>query len=299
MYVATNTCILAAEFDYVQPTTLEDVFSHLSEHGARAQLIAGGTDLLVQMKMEQKSPGCLISLSRVRELQGITSSGGFTAGATATIRSLAKSEEVRLHYTALAEACEAFTSVPIMIMGTLGGNLCNASPAAKTAPPLLAFDANVSLASRGGRRDVPLEDFFLGPGQTVLREDEVLHSVQLTESVPGTGSAFLKVSRVHADIAQVSAAVRLVLDGDQVIDCRIALGAVAPTPMRARRAEAFLADRRLDSEGVEEVARIAAEEVKPIIDVRATAEYRRRVSGVVVRDVLKTAWQRAGGGELK
>jgi carbon-monoxide dehydrogenase medium subunit len=299
MYVPTNTHILAAEFDYVQPATLAEVFSLLSEHGARAQLIAGGTDLLVQMKMEQKSPACLISLSRIQELQGITSRGDFTAGATASIWSLAKSKEVRLQCTALAEACEAFTSVPIMIMGTLGGNLCNASPAAKTAPPLLAFDATVSLASRGGRRDVPLEDFFLGPGQTVLGENEVLHSVRLAKPAPKTGSAFLKVGRVHADIAQVSAAVRLVLDGDQVIDCRIALGAVGPTPMRARRAEAFLTDRKVDSKGVEEVARIAAEEVKPIVDVRATAEYRRRVSGVIVRDALTAAWQRAGGGRLK
>lgn len=299
MYIATNTRILVAEFDYLQPTTLDEVFSHLSEHGDRARLLAGGTDLLVRMKMERDDAACLISLAAVPELQGVGSRDGLVAGAAASIRSLARSRPVRRRYAALAEACEAFSTVPIMIMATLGGNLCNASPAADTAPPLLAFDARVHLACRAGRRAVALEDFFVGPGETALQDGEVLLSVQVPEPAEGTGSAFLKVGRVAADIAKVCAAVRLVRDGGRIVECRIALGAVAPTPVRARRAEACLTERRFDLHGLQEAARIAAEEVRPITDVRSTREYRRRVSRVIVRDALTTAWRRSGGGELR
>lgn len=302
MYVATNTHILVPEFEYVQPSSLEEVFSHLAEHREQARLIAGGTDLLVQMKMGRAAPTFLISLARVRELHGITSnkdSRGLTVGATTGISNVAGSELVRRRYTALAEACEAFSTVPIMIMATLGGNVCNASPAADAVVALLAFDAGLDLASREGRRVVPLNEFLRGPGLTALREGEVLHSVVLPGAAEGSGSAFLKISRVAADIAKVCAAVRLVRDGDRVVECRIALGAVAPTPMRAGGAEARLTDRPFDLEGAQEAARIAREEVRPITDVRATREYRSHVAGVVVRDALLSAWHRSGGGSVK
>lgn len=302
MYVATNTHILVPEFEYLQPSSLEEVFLHLSEHGKQARLMAGGTDLLVQMKMGRAAPTFLISLARIQELHGFTSntkSGGLTVGATTSIRSVAGSKLVRQRYTALAEACDAFSTVPIMIMATLGGNVCNASPAADAAVALLAFDAGLNLVSREGRRVVPLDEFLKGPGQTALREGEILHSVVLPGAVEGSGSAFLKISRVAADISKVCGAVRLVRDGDRVVECRIALGAVAPTPMRAGGAEARLTDRPFDLDGAEEAARIAREEVKPITDVRATREYRNHVSGVVVRDALLTAWHRSGGGRVK
>src|SRR3989338_9166851 len=139
MYVATNTHILVPEFEYLQPSSLEEVFLHLSEHGKQARLMAGGTDLLVQMKMGRAAPTFLISLARIQELNGFTSntkSGGLTVGATTSIRSVEGSKLVRQRYTALAEACDAFSTVPIMIMATLGGNVCNASPAADAAVAL-------------------------------------------------------------------------------------------------------------------------------------------------------------------
>jgi carbon-monoxide dehydrogenase medium subunit len=299
MYQPTNTHILVPEFDYEQPATLEEVFSLLSEHGAGARLIAGGTDLLVQMKLEQESPACLIGLDRVEELRGVAFDEGLVMGATASIRSLAVSEPIRRRCTALVEACQSFSTTPIMIMGTLGGNLCNASPAADTAPALLAFDATVTIASTTGDRVLPLEAFFRGPGETALADGEVLRSIQVAEPAEGTGSAFLKVARVEADIAKVNAAARLTREGDRVAECRIALGAVAPTPMRARGAEAVLAGRPFDLEAIAEAARAVAEEVEPITDVRATESYRRRTSGIVVRDALTIAWRRAGGGEPK
>lgn len=300
MYNPTNTRILVPEFDYVQPTTVETVLSQLAQNGKKAQLIAGGTDLLVQMKMERKTPACLIDLTHVPELRGIIlKDDGLTAGASTSIRSLANAEGVRHRYTALAEACDAFSTVQVMIMGTIGGNLCNASPAADTAPALLVFDASVDLVSREGKRTVPLHEFFVGPGKTVLRDGEIMVSVQLAKTAKRTGSAFIKITRVVADIAKVSAAVKLVRDHDRIVDCRIALGAVAPTPMRARGAEECLTGRQFDLKAVEEAAGVVEQEMRPITDVRATKEYRRRVSRVIVTDALKSAWERAGGGRLE
>lgn len=292
----TNTHILAAEFEYLQPTSLDEVLGHLTENGAGARPIAGGTDLLVQMKIERQSPTCLISLAGVPELRTVTPEGGLAIGAAVSIRKLADSESIRRAYTALAEACDAFSTMLIKIMATLGGNLCNASPAADTAPALIVFDADAELVSRTGSRSVPVEELFVGPGETVLRAGEILRSVHLIEPAPGTGSAFLKVARVDADISQVCAAVRLVRDGDRIVDCGVSLGSVAPTPMRARRAEEHLRDQPFSGDRLEEAARIAAGETRPITDVRATEQYRRQTSRVIVRDALESAWARAGGG---
>lgn len=296
MYNPTNTRILIPEFDYVQPGSLEAVLVQVVRHGKDARLIAGGTDLLVQMKMEREHPACLIDVTRAPELHGIsTNDRGMIVGAATSIRTLAGAEGIRARYTALAEACNAFSTIQVMIMGTLGGNLCNASPAADTAPALLAFDATVELASRGGKRTVALEEFFVGPGKTAMLEGEVMVSVRVAGTAPHTGSAFAKFGRVAADISKVSAAVKLVRHHDRVVDCRIALGAVAPKPMRAHRAEQCLTGRRIDLKVLAEATRAIEEEVKPITDVRTTKEFRRRVAGVAVRDALAAAWQRAGG----
>lgn len=299
MYTATNTHIVVPEFDYERPETLPDAFALLAEHGRQARLIAGGTDLLVQMKMERVSPTCVISLAGLSELDGIASGDGLTIGATTSIQAIGTSEAVRQGYAALLEACQAFSTVPIMIMGTIGGNLCNASPAADTAPALLAFDARLNLVSSQVGRVLPLEEFFTGPGSTALGEGEILHSVRLPQPAKGTGSAFLKESRVVADIAQACVAVKLVRDGERIVECRIALGSVAPVPLRVPRAEESLCGGTLDREAAEAAARIVEEDISPITDVRATEPYRRRVSRVIVRDALEIAWQRAGQGSGK
>ncbi len=294
MYTATNTHIVVSEFDYERPETLPDAFALLADHGNQSRLIAGGTDLLVQMKMERVSPHCVISLAGVSELDGIASGDGLTIGATTSIRAISTSEPVRQRYAALFEACQAFSSVPIMIMGTIGGNLCNGSPAADTAPALLAFDARVNLVSSKLGRVLTLEEFFTGPGSTALGHGEILHSVRLPPPANATGSAFVKESRVVADIAQACVAVKLVRDGEQIVECRIALGSVAPVPLRVPRAEESLCGGTLDGEAAEAAARIVEEDICPITDLRATETYRRRVSRVIVRDALETAWQRAG-----
>ncbi|KAB2851569.1 MAG: xanthine dehydrogenase family protein subunit M [Hyphomicrobiaceae bacterium] len=299
MYMPTNTHILAAEFDYERPATLKDALALLGRHAGEARLVAGGTDLFVQMKMEQRSPTLVVSLASLSELRGISQTNGLTIGALTTIREIGASDIVRNQYAALREAAHSFSTVQIMSMGTLGGNLCNASPAADMAPALLAFDASVNLASSGGSRKVGLGDFFIGPGKTVLAKGEVMRSVELPQPEAGTASAFFKISRVVADISKISAAVRLVRSGNKVTGCRIALGAAAPVPQRIERAEQSLTGAAGSAEAFERAAAIAAEDISPISDVRASQSYRRHAARVIVRDALTAAWQRAAKGNGK
>ena len=298
MLTFTNSHLMLGEFDYVEPSSLDEACDLLAEHAGDARLLAGGTDLLVQMKLERAEGRYLIGLRRLRELGRITTGDGLVLGACATIRRIARSDLVRGRYAALQEACDAFSTMQVMVMGTVGGNVCNASPAADTAPALLAFDGRARLRGRRGERWVPLDEFFVAPGRTVLRGDELLESLHLAPLTADTGSAFLKLGRVAADIAKVSVAVRLDRDGDRIQDCRIALGAVAPTPMRTRNAERVLAGQAPRAALVKEAARAAAEEIRPITDVRSSAAYRRHVAGVLVEDAVARAWVRAGGKEI-
>lgn len=288
----TNTHILYPEFEYLAPTTIDEVTELLAEYGDRARIMAGGTDLLTLMKMERRQPSRIISLQRINALDTISQNGETTIGAAISIRALYQGLISSVQFAALAEACNRFSSVQIMYMATLGGNLCNASPAADTAPCLLVSDAQVTLQSTAGERVVPLTDFFLAPGKTVIRADELLTHIRIPASPPHTGSAFIKISRVEADISQVCAAVKLVRDGDLIRDARIALGAVAPTPFCAVRAAATLIGEGLTPELAEHAGQVAAKEIQPIGDVRATREYRQRVAGVIVRDALLKAWER-------
>lgn len=299
MYMNTNTRILAPEFGFARPTSLAEAFALMKEHGPGARLLAGGTDLLVQMKMERFSPDLVISLSGVKDLDGITTGDGLTVGAATTIWTISKSTAVGAQFAALREACNAFSTVSIMFMGTLGGNLCNASPAADTAPALLAHDASVVIKSVRSERRVPLAELFTGPGKTVLKPGEIVTAVTIPQPAAGTGSAFLKISRVVADISQVCAAVSVVRDGAKITACRIALGSVGPTPVRVARAEAALVGSNGTLDAFAAAADIVAADIRPISDVRASESYRRHVARTIVRDALQTAWQRAGEGVSK
>lgn len=299
MFINTNTRLVSPEFDYLQPKTLAEAFSMLDEHGTSAKLLAGGTDLLVQMKMERQQPSHVISLSRVKELDGIKSGNGLTIGAMTSIRSVSRSEPVKADYAALQEACNAYSTVSVMLMGTLGGNICNASPAADTAPALMVFDASAVLKSAKGARKVLLREFFTGPGKTVMQPGEILTAIELPKPVRGTGSAFMKISRVVADISQVCVAVVLVRDGDKITDCRIALGSVGPTPVRMKHAVSALIGQRGTAEAFAAAADIVSKDITPITDVRATEKYRRHVARIIVRDALQKAWLRAAEGAAK
>lgn len=290
----TNSHILAHEFDYFQPSTVGEAIALLTEHGRGARLLAGGTDLIVQMKMERLAPECLIDIHKIPDLDEVEpQSDGLRIGARTRIWDIANDPEVRAGYTALAEACASFSTTQIQSMGTVGGNLCNGSPASDSAPPLIAFDTDALLESSSGQRKLPLEEFFLAPGQTALGEGEMLVGLAIPRPGPGTGSAFLKVSRVHADIAKANAAAALVRADDRIVDCRLVFGSVAPRPVRARRAETLLKGKAFHADLIADAAEAAAEEVAPIDDVRSTAWYRRQVVRAMAHDALGLAWERA------
>lgn len=291
-----NTRILAQEFELHAARMLQEAISWLDQNGSQARILAGGTDLLVQMKLGRLSPPKVLYIGRINELKHFQVDGGVTLGALVTFYELERAPVIKEQYAALYEAARAFTGTQIKVMGTVGGNLCNASPAADSAPPLLVFGAQVRLESVRGEREVPLESFFLGPGKTVVEPGEILTQIYLPSPAPHTGSAFLKVGRVGADIAKVNTAVWVMRDRETVVDCKIALGSVAPTPLRARRAESLLRGQVFTLAVAEEAAGLAAQEIAPITDVRSTAEYRRAVARVLVRDALLRAWDRAENG---
>jgi xanthine dehydrogenase iron-sulfur cluster and FAD-binding subunit A len=293
----TNSHILVHEFTYMEPVSVAEAISLLATHGNAARVLAGGTDLLVQMKMERQEPAYVIGIGKLAELKGIRPGiDKLTIGALTTIRALARDAGVHNRYTALAEACAAFSTAQVQAMGTVGGNLCNGSPASDTAPALIALGAEVVLVGPEGETRLPLERFFRGQGKTARRSDQLLTAVEISFPVAQAGSAFVKIGRVSADIAKANAAVYLVRDGDRIADCRLAFGSVAPTPMRAPRAEAILRGQMLTAELISQVAAVAVEEISPIDDVRSTAAYRRQVVAALTMDGINRAWERAARG---
>jgi CO/xanthine dehydrogenase FAD-binding subunit len=292
-----NTRILTHEFEYVRPQTIPEAVALLAGYGERARPIAGGTDLLVQMKMERLAPEFLVDIKRIPELCSISQHEGLRIGATTSFREIQASPVIRDSYTALADAARQLGHMQIRAMGTIGGNICNASPAADSAPPLLVFDAKVKLTSATGSRVLPLEAFFVGPGATVLSAGELLVEIQLPPLPLNTGSAFLKIGRTRADMAKVSVAVALERKGRDIHSCRIALGAVAEIPLRAREAEAILTGARYSEDVIQQAGRQVAKEIRPITDVRSTARYRAEAAKTLVADALRLAWQRASNGE--
>jgi xanthine dehydrogenase iron-sulfur cluster and FAD-binding subunit A len=303
LYQMTNSHILVQDFDYYEPASLEEAISLLNEWGDRAHVLAGGTYLLVQMKMERLRVEHIINIGTIPELSGIVRrDDGLHVGALTTIRAIRNAPQIWTEYTALSEACAAFGSTQIQMMGTVGGNLCSGSPASDTVPALIAFDAQLVLVGPNGEEPGPLQrtrslfvqDFLLGPSKTALQRGELLKSILLPRPQPGTGSAFVKVSRVAADLAKVNAAAVLVREGDRIADCRLALGSAGPTVLRARRAEAALMGQVFGAELALRAGQIASEEIAPIDDVRSTAWYRREVVKAAAHDALQLAWQRAG-----
>ena len=294
----TNTHILVGEFDYWEPASFEEALSLLRANTGRAHVLAGGTNLITWIKMERLAVGCVINIGKVPGLAGIASGDGkLDIGALTTIRAIRNDPAIQAQYAALAEACAAFGSTQIQMMGTIGGNLCNGSPASDTVPALLALDAQLVLAGLDGERTLSVEEFLVGPGKTALREGELLVSIRLQRPQPGTGSAFIKISRVAADLAKANAAAVLAREGDRITACRLAFGSVGPTVLRAWKAEEVFLGQPFSPELALEAGRVASQEIQPIDDVRSTAWYRREVVEALTHDVLQLAWERAGEQE--
>lgn len=239
---------------------------------------------MIKMKKGLVAPQIIVNIKRLSELKGLAydEQSGLRLGALTTLGELTRSPLIRRHYPCLAETAALMASRQIRNFATIGGNLCNASPSADSAPPLIALGATVHLVGPQGERDLPLEDFFLGPGQTVLAPGELLQWIDVPP--PDGHTTYIKhTPRAFMDISVVGVCVHLKMAGERCQSARIVLGAVAPTPMRARQAEAGLIDQRLTLEHIEQAAKLAAAESKPISDVGGSAWYRQRMVEVATR----------------
>lgn len=276
------------ELAYCAPLSLEEACRLLAEREGAVPL-AGGTDVLVGLEAGKVSVALAVDLSRLPGLDLIEETGtDVQIGALSSMTQLCRSAIVQEYYPALHAAASQMGCWQVRNRATLGGNLCNAAPSADAAPPLVAYSAVALIASETGRRDVPLEDFFTGPGATVLRKGEVLVGVRVPKPSSGFRSAYLRRAlRKSMDIPVVNIAAGLTIADDLVRGPRIVLGAVAPTPIRARRAEQLLDGKAVDSSSFAEAAKLAAEEARPISDIRATLEYRRAMVEVFVRRTLE------------
>lgn len=292
-----NTHILVPRFDYVRPDTLDEALATLQSR-PEGRLLAGGTNLLVDMKLERCMPPCVIDITHLPGLRGIDPPGAeeLRIGALTSLREIALSQDLWRDHTCLAESAAAFGSTQIMMRATLGGNIANGSPASDTVPALLVLAAEATVAGPGGQRTVMVADLLDKPGSIALNPGEILTDVRLPHAPPHTGSCFLKLSRVRADLAKVSVAVRLIRRGERIEGSRIALGSVGPTVLRARKASSLLLGKPFSEDLALQAARAAAEEICPIDDVRSSAEYRRKAAVALVHDALIAAWQRAGDG---
>ena len=274
--------------DYIAPTSLAEALQMKKEQGAEARVIAGATDLILRMRDKVLSPSLLIDLRRL-SLDGIVIAGDeMRLGAFVSMSQVLESADINRLFPALPEACREFAGPPIRNRGTLGGNIVNASPAADLVPPLIAYDAAIVLRSTGGDRVLPLVEFFVGPGESVIAADEILTEIRLPLMPPLSAATFIKLGqRRSMAISQVNLATRLSVDESSVVnEARIVLGAVAPVPMRAVAAEQIISGEVLSEELLCAAAQKAREEITPISDVRASHSYRLAMTEVLVRRAL-------------
>ncbi len=279
-------------FQYLEPATIEEAVSLLTKYNGRAKVIAGGTDLLVQMRQKVIRPDYVVDITNIPGLDYINydEEKGLRIGALTTIRSLEKSAELRQRYPVISQAASQLGSVAIRNMGTLGGNLCNAAPSAETAPALIGLSAKAKIVGPDGERVVPLEDFFIGPGTTVLKTAELLVEIQAPVLPPRTKGVYLKHAiRGTIDLAIVGVAIIATLEPETKVceDIKVVLGAVAPTPMRTKKTEELITGKRIDDTLINESAESASTEARPISDVRASAWYRTEMVKVLTRWALR------------
>jgi len=281
-------------FEYLAPKTVKECIALLSQYGKKAKVIAGGTDLISQMKWGEIKPDYLIGLSQIPNLDEIQFSSpiGLKLGALAKIGEIERSEIIKKHYPILAQAASSLGSVEIRNRGTVGGNLCNAAPSADMAPSLLVLDAKAVIVSQNGEKIIPLENFFVGPGKTILSDHEFLVRLEVPSMKPNGFGEYIKIGvRKAMDIAVVGVAALITLDprNNTCEEARLGLGAVAPTPIRAKQAEGVLKGKKLNEEVIELAAKTASNEASPLTDIRASDRYRRYMIQVLTRRAIRQA----------
>lgn len=283
--------MIVPEFEYLVPDTLQEACALLGRHGTQARVLAGGSDLIVKMKHGLVKPQYLVSLKSLDQLKGVRyeAGTGVVIGSRTTHNQVLGSPVLQQRFQSVCGAAGTMAAHQICNIGTVGGNLVNAVPSADMPPILIALDARARLTGQGGTREVPVEEFFTGPGKTVLQGDEILTEIVIPDQ-PTTGSHYIKFGLRRAGaLAVVGVASAVTVEGGTIKDARIVLGAVAPVPMRAREAEALLKGKEVTKELLTEAGKAAAAEARPITDIRGTAEYRRNLVGVLTRRSLKAA----------
>jgi len=307
------------KFDYLKPKTLEEALSLLNQQGKKAKLIAGGTDVIVLIKQKTMAPDILISLRGIPGLDQIQYNGTLRIGALVTHRTIEKSEVIRKEFSALADAADVLGSIQIRNVATIGGNICTAAPSADTATPLLVLGTQVKIKSLKEEKTVPIEEFFTGPGETILKKGEIVTELVMPKPLPHTGSAYWKLQRRLAlDLPILGVSTLLSLDKgtiscsdmlctvspissilhtmeqDELVckEVRIALGVAAPTPIRALKAESLLRGKKLSDELLEEVAETAVKEAQPRDTIRGEAWYRSDMIRVLVKRMVMKSIER-------
>lgn len=274
-------------FEYLKPTSIDEAISLLESHGEKAKYIAGGTDVLVKIKEKKIAPHYVISLRHLSELSYVRrdQEGILRIEALTTHRMLEKSPLIRQHYPVITDAVENIGSVQIRNVATIGGNICNAVPSADGVIPLLTLGTHLNLVGPKGKRVLPLKNFFLGPGQTLMEHGEILTEFFIPPLLPRTSGAYIKHTRREAmelPILGVGMTLSLAEDFKTCLKVRIGLGVAAPTPIRAYLAEECLTGKEVNEQTLAETARIAEKETKMRDSIRGQAWYRREMVGVLI-----------------
>lgn len=280
-------------FDYLAPKTVNEACRLLSKYARRAKILAGGTDLLVSMKQKKTTPGYVVNIKGIPELDYIRFSQkqGLRIGALATLQSIATSPIIRERFGLLQTACNKIGTPQVRNMGTIGGNICNGGPSQDLLPSLLVLGAKLKVASLQRKRIVPIDEFFIGPFQTALEPTELLTEIQIPTPPPRSAGCFHwlnKLNEVDETLAGVAVLMTTDSSGNVCREIKIGLCSVAPTPIRARRAEDMLQGQKIESKTIELTARVAAEETSP----RSRAQYRREMTSVLVKQAIADAWQK-------
>lgn len=286
-------------FDYCAPTKLKDAIAQLAQHNGNARPLAGGTDLIDQMRVRRLTPNVLVDVKKIEELNVLTlGRDGLHVGAAVPCYRIYGLAAVNEQFTALADSSRIIGGIQIQSRASLGGNLCNSGPAADSIPSMIALRGQCVIAGPKGTREVPVEAFCTGPGRNVLQPGELLVEIRFPAPPKNSGSHYRRIiPRNEMDIAVVGVGASVKLDDSRqrMVSARISLGAVAPTPLLAQAAGELLAGKPIDDAILAKAAQAAQDIVAPITDMRGTQEYRIHATGVLVRRVLQTAIARARG----
>jgi aerobic carbon-monoxide dehydrogenase medium subunit len=279
------------EFGYFGPSRVDEAVAILGELGNRVMILAGGTDLLNQMKLRQVNPEFLLSLINIKELEYIRYDEGLKIGALTSITTIRESDIIRNGFISLYDAAEWFGTPQIRNMATVGGNVCRSSPSSDMVAPLMALDGMLRLVGPKGVRTIPMEDFATGSGENAL-DCEILTEVTVPQQEEPFGTAFIKLKRSSADLAKVSCAVRIRVKDGKCEDIRVVLGAVADKVFRAKTAEEVMRGEKVTDAVIEEAGKRASQEAQPITDVRSTAKYRMQMISVLTKRMIYSSLER-------